>query len=286
MDQAVQDGTVKGADATLALAAAGSIPAPGFTAGNLAFFPKVDALVANAAALGGLSSAQVSLLHEAAASARAWAVAALTERKGRDAYCKAGGTVVVAPASSISALRAKAAPVLAAMRADPLTRSLIAEIGRSGGSGSTVPACSHGPSGEAGSGPTVNTVIPAGVYRKTVTEQQLLAAGASPSDAKTNGGTWTLTVTADGYQSIHIDSPYPEKTVTCAKRKMYLASTNGPQKVDHDGLVAIQLGGAGCGGGFGVAWKLVPGGIEFTRVSAPDPVLLSFWSGVVWKRVG
>jgi len=128
-------------------------------------------------------------------------------------------------------------------------------------------------------------VIPAGVYRKRVTEHQLLAAGASPTDAKTNGGTWTLTVTAAGYQSIHIDSPYPEKTVTCEKRKMYLASTHGPQRVKHNGLVAIQFRGKGCNGDFGVAWKRAPGGIEFTRVSFPDPVLLSFWSGVYWKGV-
>jgi hypothetical protein len=170
------------------------------------------------------------------------------------------------------------------MRANPLTRRLITEIGGFVTAGVTQAPCSHAAGGAAATGPTVDEVIPAGVYRKTVTEKQLLAAGASPDGAKTNGGTWTMTVTADGYQQIHVDSPYPEYTHTCEKRKMYIATTTSPRPARR-GLVAIDFRGKGCGGGFGVAWKLVPGGIEFTRVSAPDPVLLSLWSGVFWKRI-
>jgi TRAP-type C4-dicarboxylate transport system substrate-binding protein len=286
MNQAVANGAVQGADATLALAANDALPQPGFTAGNVVFFPKIDALVGNAATLNGLSSDQSSVLAQAAAEARTWAVATLTEKNGRDAYCKAGGTIVTAPASAIAALRSETAPVLTALRADPLTRTLIAELGSSSPSGSGVAPCGHHESvGAASSAATVTKVIPPGVYRRTVSEQQLLAAGASRDEATTNGGTWTLTVTADGYQQIHIDSPYPEKTVTCAKRKMYIASTTSPRPAVR-GFVAIQFRGQGCNGDFGVAWKLVPGGIEFTRASYPDPVLLSFWSGAVWKRIG
>jgi hypothetical protein len=248
-------------------------------------FPKIDALVANSAALKRLSSKQVSLLREAAASARDWAIRTLTEQNARDAYCKAGGTIVTARFTAIAALRAKAAPMLAAMRRDPLTRSLIAEIRAWSTSGGGVAPCSHAASGGALGGRTVTKVIPPGVYRKTVTEHQLLAAGASPSDAKVNVGTWTLTATADGYQQIHIESPYPDRTGTCEKRKMYIASTTSPKPAKR-GLVAIEFRGKVCSGDFGVAWKPVPGGIEFTRVSAPDPVLLTLWSGVFWKRVG
>jgi TRAP-type C4-dicarboxylate transport system substrate-binding protein len=287
MNQAVQNGTVKGADSTLALAANDSLPEPGYTAGNVAFFPKVDAFVGNAATLKALSSDDVAVLTRAEAEARTWAAETLTEKKGRDAYCKAGGTIVTAPASALAALRSRTAPVVAALRSDPLTRALIEEIGSSTSPGTVVAPCGHAqtePSSTA-TGATVTKVIPPGVYRRTVTEQQLLAAGAHPDEAKTNGGTWTLTVTPDGYQQFHLDSPYPEKTVTCEKRKMYIASTTSPKPAAR-GFVAIQFRGPGCGGDFGVAWKLVPGGIEFTRVSFPDPVLLSLYSGDVWKRVG
>src|SRR5262249_1595106 len=57
-DQAVADGRVAGGDSTLALQANAALPEPGFTAGNLAFFPKIDALVGNGRALKGLSAAQ------------------------------------------------------------------------------------------------------------------------------------------------------------------------------------------------------------------------------------
>jgi C4-dicarboxylate-binding protein DctP len=282
-ERAVKNEAVVGEDSTLTLAADGALPRIGFTAGNLVFFPKIDALVANSGVLKHLSAKQVSLLRQAAASARAWATRALTEKRGRAAYCKAGGTIVTAPATAITALRAKAATVVAAMRRDPLTRRLIAEIGGSSSSPGPVATC-HPTGSLATRGPTVTKVIPAGVYRRTVTERQLLAAGASPADAKTNGGTWTLTVTSDGYQQIHIDSPYPEKTVTCEKRKMYIAQPTSPKPAKR-GLVAIELSGNGCGGGFGVAWKRVPRGILFTRVSAADPILLSLWGGKLWKRV-
>jgi hypothetical protein len=282
MEQAVDSGTVAGGDSTLELQANAALPQPGFTAGNLVFFPKVDALVGNAPALKRLTAAQLTMLRKAGASARTWAMIHLTEAKGRADYCRAGGSIVVAPASGIEALRAKAAPLLARLRTDPLTRTLLAELG-SARSGPSVAPCSPSARG-ASSGPTVTAVIPAGVYRKTVTEQQLLAAGETPTGAKTNGGTVTLTVTADGYQSTHLDSPYPEKTVTCLKRKMYIVDPVTRRPAPR-GLVVIELRGQGCDGNFGVAWKRAPRGLEFTRVSAPVPSLLLFWSHVFWKRV-
>jgi TRAP-type transport system periplasmic protein len=281
-DQAVANGTVAGGDSTLALQANSALPEPGFTAGNLAFFPKVDALVGNARALNRLTAAQLTIMRQAAAAARTWATIHLTEAKGRGTYCRVGGTIVTAPPSAIAALRAKAAPVLASLRSDPLTRALLAELASRSSSPSVARCASAIP--HSTSGPTVTAVIPAGVYRKTVTEQQLLAAGATATDAKGNAGTLTLTVTADGYQSMHLDSPYPEKTITCAKRKMYIVDP-ATRRTAARGLVAMELRGQGCDGDFAVAWKRAPGGIEFTRVSAPMPVLLSFWSHVFWKRV-
>jgi TRAP-type C4-dicarboxylate transport system substrate-binding protein len=285
--QAVESGAVQGAESSLAIVADSGAPAPTVTAGNIALFPKVDVFVGNADAMKRLTSAQRTVLREAAADARAWAVAHLTERGARIEYCKAAGTVVTAPSGAIAALRAKAAPVLAAMRRDTLTRSLIRQIGRHGSAGPNVPPCSPAGLGGANPGPTVTSVIPAGVYRKAVTEKQLLAAGESPSSAKFNAGVWTLTATADGAQSIAVDSPYPEYTTTCDKRKMSV----------RRGVVVIELRGNGsCGGDFAVAWKLVPGGIEFTRVALVEagrvffppglpPALRLFFDGVVWKKV-
>jgi len=163
------------------------------------------------------------------------------------------------------------------MRTDPLTSSLIDEIGKLGASGATrVAPCAHRvQAAPASSRATVDAVLPAGVYRLAVSEKQLLAAGASPRDAKGNAGTTTFTVTKDGYLTVSVDSPYPEYSVSCDRKKMTL----------RGGLVLVSLSGPGsCGGDFRVAWKPAAGGIEFTRVVPNDPILKVMYGGVVWKR--
>jgi len=250
-----------------------------FTAGDLAFFPDLDALVGNTSALQRLSAGQRSILIRAASSARAWAMSALTEKKARNAFCKARSTIVNAPASALRALRAKAAPVLAMMRRDLLTRSVMREIERMGASRGGVAPCSHKPKPPGDGGPTVDSVIPAGVYRSpTYTVQQLIDRGGDPPGATWNAGTYTLTTTADGYQTMHQDDPeYPQYTTTCETRKMYLSK----------GLVVLEQKGANnCAGNIEVAWKLVPNGIEFTRVVPNLPIQRAYFLNVVWQRVG
>ena len=275
-DREVRSGEMDGGESSFGVVADGALPKPGTTTGNLAIFPKVDVLVANTRAVERLTVDQRSLLARAAGDARAWALRSLTESAARDAFCRQGGSVVDAPQSWLADLRAKAAPIVAAMREDPLTRSLIDEIAAAGGSGgSRVAPCSHQATAAPSTGLTVDKVLPAGVYRLAVTEQQLLAAGSNARDAKGNAGTTTFTVTKDGYLTVSVDSPYPEYTASCDRQKMTL----------RGGLVVVSLHGPGsCGGEFRVAWKPAPGGIEFTRVEPSDPILNLMYAGVVWKR--
>ncbi len=140
----------------------------------------------------------------AAASARAWAVASLTERNARNAFCKSGGTIV--NASSVGDPEAPRQGRTRACRhaprlpdAEPDCRARAASVGEAAAS----PLASTQARRTKG-GPTVTKVIPPGVYRAAFTEQEFLAAGASPVDAKGNAGTWTLTTTADGYQSYEV----------------------------------------------------------------------------------
>jgi hypothetical protein len=152
------------------------------------------------------------------------------------------------------------------------------EIERMGVSRGGVASCSHKSKSPGGGGRTVDSVIPAGVYRSpTYTVQQLIDLGEDPEGATWNAGTWTLTTTAHGYQTIHVDDPeYPEYTTTCATRKMYL----------RNGLVVLELRGDQCNGDIKVAWKLVPAGIEFTRVVPNLPGMMrAYFHDQVWKRV-
>jgi len=272
-DAAVEKGVVKGAESSFGIAVDG-LPAASYTVGNIAFFPKVDALVVNAKALAGLTTAQQAILRNAAADARAATLSTTSERKAAAAYCRTGnGTIVHAPSSSLQSLRSKVAAVIVRLRKDPLTRNLIDSIDKLPSQASSIAACTPKADATAGPSATVTSLIPAGTYRKKVTEAALLAAGASPKQARENVGTWTLKTTADGRQTVSIVSPHPEWTTTCDSAMMRLAR----------GLVVIDTYGSKCGGSVSVAWKPATGGIEFVR-SVPNDWIQVVWSGI-WKTV-
>ena len=276
-DDAVANGSVKGAESSMSIMATGGAPRIGFTAGNIALFPKIDALVGNADALADLTDDQRSTLQRAASAARAWAVKSLSEEAARNAYCKADGTVVTAPPSSIKALRAKVGPVLAELGRYRLTRDLMADIASQGGSASGLAPCSGGKNTANTGGDTVKTVIPKGVYRgPRVTKKDLIAAGASAHGARLNAGIVTLTTTADGYQRFQWDTDDPGAKSNCIKRKMLISG----------GMVVFELRGVNCGGDFSLVWKPAPGGIRFTRVYPNDPLLRVTFLRGVWKKIG
>lgn len=194
---AVSTGRVKGAESSLAIAASG-LPTAGYTAGNIAFFPKIDALVANAGALGKLTATQQEILRRAASETRSITLTTESELRAAAAYCKGGGTIVVAPKPALAALRASTAVLKRRMMSDDRTRTLIAAIsGLPAGSASSIPACgrlpkpsalpepSAGPSGPA------TTLPPSGDYRRTLTAEAMRAAGADEDNVRNNSGTHT-----------------------------------------------------------------------------------------------
>ena len=90
------DGSVAGAESSFALATG----LPGSwttTAGNVTLFPKINSLVANADALADLTPEQRAVITAAAEATRDWAVATTAdEAAAAEAFCAAGGTVVLA----------------------------------------------------------------------------------------------------------------------------------------------------------------------------------------------
>jgi TRAP-type C4-dicarboxylate transport system substrate-binding protein len=264
--EAVDKGMVQAVESSLALNFAP------FTASNIVFFPKINAVVANNAVSKGLDAAAAASVRKAALQTRAWALANLTEQRARVEYCKYN-TIVAAPPAAVRALEAMTAPMLAEMRRDPLARRLIDEVRAAKSSPSGVAACNVSATKRASKDAAL---IPRGVYRRSrVTEAELLAAGASPGEARGNSGILTLTVSSGGVQRLRFDTDRPEYAATCDARKMYR----------WKGLVAIDLRGA-CGGDIAVAWKRTSDGIRFTRVVPNAPVLRLLFMSRAWKRVG
>src|SRR5438093_5351195 len=128
IDTAVYSGFANGSDS--ATTANDIFPQNSYTAGNVVLFPKIDVIVASSKALDHLTPAQQALLLRAAAAARSETIAATDEPAAAAAYCRAGGTVVNAPTSALQRLRARTAPLLASLRREPGTRTLIAELER------------------------------------------------------------------------------------------------------------------------------------------------------------
>jgi hypothetical protein len=156
-------------------------------------------IVASEKALGQRSGLQQRVLRRAADDTRSETIAATNESVAAAAYCRAGGTVATAPAAALQALRVRTAPLVTALRRDPVTRALIAEVERLR-PGASLRTC--GPDSEpAGGGPKIDVltprspflVPPIGSYRRVFTSAGLRAAGAGPLDARRNEGVMTMT---------------------------------------------------------------------------------------------
>jgi hypothetical protein len=205
-DTSVYSGFVN--DAVSLPSANDDFPQAAHTVGNIALFPKVDVLVASTAAFGRLRPEQRAVLRRAAGEARAASIPAAGERAAAAAFCRAGGTIVAATPSEVSALRRKVAPLLASMRRDPATSSAIASIERLEGDGTPVRPCAPTqPSGTSAANGYPNRVRdtllpPVGRYRRTFTADQLRAAGADDAEVRSNLGVTTLTFAGPRYRLV------------------------------------------------------------------------------------
>jgi TRAP-type C4-dicarboxylate transport system substrate-binding protein len=284
LDTAVNSGFAE--DAESLTTAREQFPKDAFTAGNVAFFPKDNVVVVNGDVLGHLSSGGQALLRRAAAQTRDETIAATDEGADAAAFCRAGGTVVTAPDSALRALRAKAAPLLAAMRRDPATRSLIGAIERLGPArGAPLRPCASTTAATV-AGPTFPFVTdsesmrilpPIGSYRRVFTVSALRSAGAGAAAAQDDQGVATLT----------FEGP------CCILR--FAVAWRGPAErpacrgiaAPDDGLVGVRWNPATpCSGYLAFGWR--PHGRDLTIVTLDRRTrpawIRKAWLGT-WKRV-
>jgi TRAP-type C4-dicarboxylate transport system substrate-binding protein len=241
------------------------------TAGNVALYPLTDVLVANTGAFNRLAASQQAILRRAAAEARGTMLSRWNEPAAARAFCKAGGTITNTTPANLNALRAKTASLTSAYTTDGATATAVAAIRKIRATTQGAVATCSGSIAEPSPTPKPSAgLLPTGVYRKSVTEQQLIAEGAPPTGAVENAGVWTLTTTADGYFKMSHTGPSPGSP--CARRKMYLKK----------GLVVLEFRG-GCTGTVAVAWESRGDGFAITRMAPEDwgrAVLVGTWNRV------
>ncbi len=106
-----------------------NFPDGGTVTSNMVFFPKYDALLANADAFDRLADDQADALRRAAADTVTRSIQTVEdEQELASTFCAGGGHLVEAPADQVDAMRAAVQPVLDELRKDSSTRSAIDEI--------------------------------------------------------------------------------------------------------------------------------------------------------------
>jgi TRAP-type C4-dicarboxylate transport system substrate-binding protein len=196
---AIAHGTVKGAESDFAVANA-TLNTQTTATGNVTFFPRIDALVANSRALARLTADDRDILRRAAADTVTWAPSSNPgESAGARAFCRSGGRVVAASRAELAALTAAARPVTAALERDPVTRALISRIralaGARSAEGFAAPTCQP-PYGNAPSSVRAagrRTPLD-GIYRNALTVGDYTSAGVDQATAIQTAGIHTITL--------------------------------------------------------------------------------------------
>ena len=194
-DTSVYSGFVN--DAASLPSADDNFPQTAHTAGNIALFPKVDALVAATSAFGRLRPEQRAVLRRAAAEARAASIPAGRARRG--------GRVLPGEERSSPPLRPRCVHSGTRSRRCSLrcgvTRQRARRSRASSGGGATEYLFDRAgrrsrPTRRLPAGTPMRCAtrcFPVGSYRRTFTAAQLRAAGADDADVRSNLGVTTLT---------------------------------------------------------------------------------------------
>lgn len=183
-DEAVANGALAGAESSYTRAAGipGGRP---IATGNLTLFPKLNALVANSGAFGGLTTDQQAMLRDAAKRTLDFVVSSTTsDGELAKKYCASVGSIVTASNADLAAFADAARPVYNELEQDRTTKQLIDSIRTL--KADATPATTVAPCDNAAEGATTQNVgatIPFGTYTKTATTQEATDMGIDPTIA-------------------------------------------------------------------------------------------------------
>jgi hypothetical protein len=196
----VRDGTLRGAEFDLAqYAENGYGTEAGNVTSNVVLWPKVFVLSLSRKRFDTLTEQQQAWVREAARKAVQASVAATYDENAlAQQLCTRGVHFQQASPGQLAGLQAALRPVLARLAADPINGPLVRDIQAvvarypqpdvPGAAG----ACLAEAKGEIGPIPATPATLPDGIYRRSLTEDEVRATGKS--NAEGDSGTWTLTV--------------------------------------------------------------------------------------------
>ena len=233
----IRAGSLRGAEFDIAqYAHNGFGTEAGNVTANVVLWPKVFVLTLSKQRFDALTAQQQAWVREAAKQAVTASVdAPYDEASAARTICGNGARFFDAAPAQLKGLRAKLRPVLDGLAADPTNAQLLRDIQAIAAQhpGPEVPdmpaSCRQGAtsSGSLDQVPTTVSALPDGVYRRQVTQEDVVAAGASPGEGF--AGIWTMRVSRGTYENRCRPVPGPGKVCggTVADRPLEVGDLRG-----------------------------------------------------------
>jgi TRAP-type C4-dicarboxylate transport system substrate-binding protein len=255
----------------------GAVDRPAVVTTNVTLYSKFDVIVLREAVWKAMSPAQQEELKSAAAAVRVSVPAARgSEENAFAEWChEPGAGAARASDAELSSLQKALGPVTATLASDPLAKEVIDRM-RALHAGTSDPptdlACAQDqPSASAWQNlaPVGDQTVLDGTWRFTPTEADLLAAGATASDARNNAGIWQVTLRNGKGTATAGDGSTCQWVFTFAGSRL---------------LFDLREGST-CGGMVAGTYKRAGDTVTFTWTETGDPYVLKLLNGVFGKAV-
>ena len=195
-----KDGRLRGIE--VSLNQVGAVDVPAVVTTNVTFYEKFDVVVIREAVWKSLTSTQQAELRSAAAAVRVSAPAARGSEKGALAdWChEPGAGAARASDAQLASLHGALDPITTALESNPAAKKVVDRM-RALHAGTTdeptdLTCASNQPSAQAWQNlaPVGDQTVLDGTWRFAPSEAGLLAAGLTPSDARSNAIVWQVTL--------------------------------------------------------------------------------------------
>ena len=271
-----EGGAIRGIEVSLQQFAA--VDRPAVITTNVTLYSKYDVIVVRQALWSTLSASQQAELKAVAAQVRVSApVARGSEATGFAGWCQGKGAgSALATDAELATFHDALDPVVASLESDPVAKEIIDRM-RALGVGTTAEptdlTCAHDETPDLSWNhlePAGDQTVLDGTWRFTPTEADLLAAGATPSDARNNAQVWEVTlVDGTGTATVGAGGHTCTWTFTFAGAK-----------------VLFDLGSEeACGGLIAGTYHLDGDEVTFEWTDAGDPYIVMLFNGIFGNAV-
>ena len=264
---------------------------------NTPLWPRTVVLLANPSSLSKLGKKQRAWIEQAATYARAWSVQHASDpvQHEIEQACGRGAKIAAATPAQLAALKSAVAPLYNQLATEAGTAAVFRRVSDLASAAPADPAPNL-PPGCAFTAADLSSAVkppvklaapgsdgglPTGVFRQTLTYDQLIALGSSDKDARLNAGTYTYTL-RDGRWQYEQKPDYPEGTQTSCGGFYDVAGNS----ITFSTTTVLADGGS-CSPPVWVShWSFAGSTLSWSGTVADDPDFAHAWDMTRWTKIG